>query len=80
MTNIEKIAEKKEKIKKSKEKILTEQAKITKLQKEIEELESLEVKGLLKEIDMPLDQLKEFIKELSNKNNTRGSEENGNNQ
>lgn len=60
----EKIEEKRKMIEKSKKRIEKEQQKIKKLTKEIEELESLEIKGLLKEIDMPLNELKQFIKEL----------------
>jgi len=67
MTITEKIAEKKEKIKKSKEKIAAEQEKINKLNKEISDLESLEVKGLLKELNMPLSEFKELIKDLNAK-------------
>lgn len=62
----EKIAEKKERIEKCKERISREQEKIKKLTKEIGDLESLEVKGLLKELDMPLSELKKFIKGLNN--------------
>jgi len=67
MTTAEKIADKKAKIQKSKERISSEQAKINKLTKEIEELESLEVKGLLKELDMPLDEIKKLIIEQAKK-------------
>lgn len=67
MTAAERIAEKKERIKKAQDKISAEQAKIAKLKKEIEEIESLEVKGMLKELDMPIDELREFLKEFSGK-------------
>ena len=67
MTSEERIAEKREKITKSKEKIAGEQAKINKLNGEIEELESLEVKGLIKELNLPLEDIKELIKTLSSK-------------
>lgn len=67
MTTAERIAEKREKIKKSKERIVAEQAKINKLNKEIEEIESLEVKGLLKELNLPLEDIKELIKGISTK-------------
>lgn len=67
MTSIERIAEKREKITRSKEKISAEQAKINKFNREIEELESLEVKGLLKELNLPLEDIKELIKEISSK-------------
>ena len=67
MTLEERIAEKKAKIKRSKEKIAAEQAKINKLNGEIEELESLEVKGLIKELNLPLEDIKELIKTLSSK-------------
>lgn len=64
MTNSEKIAEKKAKIVAAQERIAKEQEKISKLRKEIETLEGLEIKGLLKEIDLPLDQVMEFIKSM----------------
>ena len=67
MTTTEKIADKKAKIQKSKDRIATEQAKINKLTREIEELESLEVKGLLKELDMPFDEIKKLIIERAKK-------------
>lgn len=67
MTTAEKIQQRKEKIQKSKEKIVAEQAKIIKLNKEIEELESLEVKGLLKELNLPLSDIRDFIKGISSK-------------
>lgn len=67
MTSAERIADKREKIFKSKEKIAAEQAKINKLNREIEELESLEVKGLIKELNLPLEDIKELIKEISSK-------------
>ena len=67
MTSIERIAEKREKIARSKERISAEQAKINKFNREIEELESLEVKGLLKELNLPLEDIKELIKEISSK-------------
>ena len=65
MTSAERIAEKRERIKRSKEKIAAEQAKINKFNREIEELESLEVKGLIKELNLPLEDIKELIKGIS---------------
>jgi len=67
MTTEEKVADRKVKIKKSKERIAEEQTKINKFNREIEELESLEVKGLLKELDMPFDELKKLIIERAKK-------------
>ena len=67
MTTAERISVKRESIRKSKEKIVVEQAKINKLNREIEELESLEVKGLIKELNLPLEDIKELIKEISSK-------------
>ena len=64
MTNKEKIEAKKEKIAITQEKIEKEQAKIEKLKKEIETLESLEIKSMLKEIDMPLDQVVKLLKTM----------------
>ena len=67
MTTAERISVKRERIQKSKEKIAAEQAKVNKLNREIEELESLEVKGLIKELNLPLEDIKELIKEISSK-------------
>ena len=65
MTTIERIAEKREKIERSKARMGAEQSKINKFNREIEELESLEVKGLIKELNLPLENIKALIKELS---------------
>ena len=75
MTTAERIAEKKGKIKNSKEKIAAEQVKINKLNGEIEELESLEVKGLIKELNLPLEDIKELIKEISSKRSSTDATE-----
>lgn len=64
MTNSEKIASKQEQVKKSEERITAEQAKIEKLKQEIETLQSLEIKGLLKEIDLPFEEVKKMLKGL----------------
>lgn len=64
MTISEKIEEKKAKIAAAQERIGKEQAKISKYRRELDTLESLEVKAMLKEIDMPLDQVKELLKNM----------------
>lgn len=64
MTVSEKITEKKAKIAAAQERISKEQEKVVKLRKEIETLESLEVKAMLKEIDLPLDQIKELLQAM----------------
>ena len=64
MTISEKIKEKKARIAAAQERIGKEQEKISKYRRELETLESLEVKAMLKEIDMPLDQVKELLKNL----------------
>lgn len=64
MTISEKIKEKKARIAAAQERIGKEQEKISKYRREIETLESLEVKAMLKEIDMPLDQVKELLKNM----------------
>lgn len=60
----EKIEEKKAKIAAAQERIGKEQDKISKYRRELDTLESLEVKAMLKEIDMPLDQVKELLKNM----------------
>lgn len=62
MNNLEKIKKKQEEIEKSNEKIKKEKEKIVKLNREIKELETLEIKALLTEIDMPLSEVKSFLK------------------
>lgn len=82
MTTSEKIADKKAKIAVSQERISKEQEKVAKLRREIETLESLEVKAMLKEINLPLDEIKELFKTLKstpivtgeNKGNNRKGE------
>lgn len=64
MTISEKIKEKKARIAAAQERIGKEQEKISKYRRELETLESLEVKAILKEIDMPLDQVKELLKNM----------------
>lgn len=64
MTNSEKIEKKKQEILNRKKKIALEHEKISKLEKEIETLESLEVKAMLKEINLPLDEVKALIKTM----------------
>jgi hypothetical protein len=64
MTVSEKITEKKAKIAAAQERISKEQEKVVKLRKEIETLESLEVKAMLKEIDLPFDQIKELLQSM----------------
>lgn len=64
MTVTEKITEKKEKIQKIKERISKDEENIKKLQKEIETLEHLEIKGMLKELDMPIEDIKELLKTM----------------
>jgi phosphoglycolate phosphatase-like HAD superfamily hydrolase len=46
------------------EKVTALQEDISKLKKEVETLQSFEVKAMLKEIDMPFDQVKELLKSL----------------
>lgn len=60
----EKVEEKKAKIAAAQERIGKEQDKISKYRRELDTLESLEVKAMLKEIDMPLDQVKELLKNM----------------
>lgn len=64
MTISEKIKEKKARIAAAQARIGKEQEKISKYRRELETLESLEVKAMLKEIDMPLDQVKELLKNM----------------
>ena len=60
----EKIATKKEKINKLESRIKRDREKIKKLEGEIEEIKVLEIKGVIKEIDMPLSEALKILKEL----------------
>ncbi len=60
----EKIATKKEQIAKLESRIERDREKIKKLEGEIEEIKVLEIKGVIKEIDMPLSEALKILKEL----------------
>lgn len=60
----EKIATKKEQIDKLESRIKRDREKIKKLEGEIEEIKVLEIKGVIKEIDMPLSEALKILKEL----------------
>jgi hypothetical protein len=66
-TIAEKIQDRKKRIDAAQLRIATEQEKITKLKKELETLENLEIKALLKEIDVPFDRVKDLLKSLKTK-------------
>ena len=61
----EKIEDRKQKIMAAQKKIATEQEKIAKWKKEVATLESLEVKELLREVDLPIEELKKFLKQMA---------------
>lgn len=61
---LERIEKKKKEVEKLKEKIKIFQEKINVLEKEVEELQSLEIKGMIKEIDMPFEDLIKFMQDL----------------
>jgi len=60
----EKITEKKMKMEAAQKRIVSEQQNIEKLKAEIADLESLEIKALLKEYDVPVDQLKAVLTQI----------------
>lgn len=62
----EKIKIKEEQIFKKREKIKKEEIAIKKIEKEIEELKTLEIKGLMNEVNIPYEELVKMIKELKN--------------
>lgn len=64
MTVSEKIADRKAKIDAAKARIAKENEKISKWNSEIETMENLEIKALIKEIDVPLDQVKALLENL----------------
>lgn len=59
-----KIAIKEEQIDKLKLRIDKDKEKIKKLEEEIEEIKVLEIKGVIKEIDMPLSEVLALLKEM----------------
>ena len=63
-TVAEQIAKRKALIKTAQGKIIKEEGKIEKLQKEIETLENLQVRAMLKELDMPIEQVREALRSL----------------
>ena len=60
-TAVEKIDERKAKISRLKERIAADQEKVSKLEAEIEELESLEVKGIMKEYCMTVEDFRKLV-------------------
>jgi hypothetical protein len=69
-TIAEKIQDRKKRIDAARLRIATEQEKITKLKRELETLENLEIKALLKEIDVPFDRVADMLKSLKTKDST----------
>ena len=63
----EEIAIKKEQIAKLELRIEKDREKIKKLEEEIEEIKVLEIKGVIKEIDMPLAEALKILKEMKSK-------------
>lgn len=59
-----KIAIKEEQIAKLKLRMEKDKEKINKLEEEIEEIKVLEIKGVIKEIDMPLSEVLALLKEM----------------
>ena len=59
-----KIAIKEEQIAKLKIRMEKDKEKIKKLEEEIEEIKVLEIKGVIKEIDMPLSEVLGLLKEM----------------
>ena len=55
-----------EKIKAKEEQILKKREKIKKEEEGIKKLETLEIKGLINEVDIPYEELVKMIKELKN--------------
>jgi len=60
-TTTERICERKEKIERLKARIATDQEKVSKLETEIEELENLEVKGIMKEYSMTVEDFRKLM-------------------
>lgn len=71
-TTAVKIAERKEKIVKLKARIVADQEKVSKLEAEIDELESLEVKGIMKEYCMTVEEFRKLVASQQAKLSDRG--------
>lgn len=71
-TTAVKIAERKEKIVKLKARIVADQEKVSKLEAEIDELESLEVKGIMKEYCMTVEEFRKLVASQQVKLSERG--------
>ena len=64
--NSEKIKQLEETIGKSKQIIVKEQEKIKKAESDIKSLRELEIIGIINELNIPYDKLKEFLKSYKN--------------
>lgn len=64
MTNAEKISKKENELKKINERIKNYQAKVEKLQKEITELENFEIQSMIKNLNMPVSEVKSLLQDL----------------
>lgn len=64
MTTLQKIKEKETKIIAAAERIKKEEQKIKQYQEEIETLQNLEIKSLLKEVELPFDEIVKHLKKL----------------
>lgn len=60
----EKMAEKTALIEKLKKRIKTDTEKIKSIEKEIETLESMQIKGVIKELELPFPEIIKLLKEL----------------
>lgn len=70
MTTLEKIEAKKAQIEKLSDEIEKKIQKKKDLEAEIESLKALEIQGMLKEIDVPFDKLRDYLKSLKEVNVT----------
>ena len=64
----EKIAKKREQIAKLEARVEKDKNRIKELQEEIREIEVLEIKGVIKEIDMPLSEVLNLLREMKGVN------------
>lgn len=65
LTTAEKIKDRQEKIAAAELRIQTIKERIEKWKQEVEMLQSMEIKGLLQEIDLPIDRVKEFLSDMA---------------
>lgn len=69
LTTAEKIKDREEKIAAAELRIKQTKERIEKWKQEVEVFQAMEIKGLLQEIDMPINQVKDFLADMAKRDN-----------